>query len=203
MSLTSKKPRPLNRSSASRDAKLFVIATEGEITEPQYFKLFRSTRIQIKILKTEKGHSAPKKVLERLSAYKEDYQLDKNDRLFLVIDTDRWPAKTLAQVAKSCHEQNIILAASNPCFEIWIALHFFEAANVEKTSKDIQQQLQNHLGGYNKIIKPHWFSIKNITEAYEKAKILDAGSKDRWPQSSGTRVYRIIEELKESLNITT
>ena len=65
---TSRKKRPLDRSSnPMRDARLIIIATEGRKTEEQYFRLFRSRRVQIIVLPTGKDNrSSPLDVLERL-----------------------------------------------------------------------------------------------------------------------------------------
>ena len=50
--------------------KLFVIAAEGSITEPQYFAIFNNenTTIQIKCLK-DKNKTSPTQVLKRMEKY--------------------------------------------------------------------------------------------------------------------------------------
>jgi len=50
MAITSRKSRPLDRSVEHlRDTRLVIIAAEGRITERQYFAMFRSTRVQVKV----------------------------------------------------------------------------------------------------------------------------------------------------------
>ena len=67
MSLRRKKPRPLEREEKPfRDARLFVIATEDTHAPKQYFRLFRSQRIKVRVLPTEGGLCAPEHVIERL-----------------------------------------------------------------------------------------------------------------------------------------
>lgn len=200
MGITSRKPRPLDRSQATRDATLFVIATEGEVTEPEYFKTFRSSRIQVKVLNTENGASAPDKVLERMQEFKKQFDLKEDDQLFLVIDTDRWPPQALSAVAKSCVEQRFTLSVSNPCFEVWLALHFFECHEIKASSKDLNEQLKSHLGGYNKSINPAWITRERVIAACKNAKIMDTKPTDRWPQTTGSRVYLIMDELIKTLN---
>lgn len=193
MGLTSRKRRPLDRSEANRDATLIIIATEGEITEPEYFKRFHSTRIQIKILNTENGVSAPEKVLERLLEFKQQFELKEEDKLFLVIDTDRWPEKALSSVAKNCLEQGFTLAVSNPCFEAWLALHFLEPHEVKSASKELIEQLKVLLGGYNKSIKNELINEDQVNAASTRAKKIDTNLTDRWPQSLGSRVYLVVD----------
>lgn len=102
MSLTSRRRRTLDRMIRSvRDTRLVVIATEGAITEKQYFSMFSrlSPRVHIRILETPGGASAPRSVLDRLRAYREEYELGADDVLCLVIDRDRWPDESLSDVA--------------------------------------------------------------------------------------------------------
>jgi hypothetical protein len=82
-----------------RDAHLIVIATEGGHTEEQYFDIFESKKVQIKVLPTEDGYSAPKHVLQRLANYKKEYQIGKDDQLWLMIDRDRWNESQLSEEA--------------------------------------------------------------------------------------------------------
>ena len=74
MSLTTRRKRPLDRRTRPephRDARLFVIATEGEKTEKQYFSLFRNRRCQVKIITSKEGRSAPKYIFEQLKKIQE------------------------------------------------------------------------------------------------------------------------------------
>ena len=78
MQLTSRRPRPLDRRIPHlRDTRLVIIATEGECTEKQYFSIFerKSTRVQVRVLETTQGMSAPKHVLDRLRRYRREYEL--------------------------------------------------------------------------------------------------------------------------------
>ena len=134
MNLSFRKPRPLDRTIPHlRDTRLIVIATEGECTERQYFELFReqSTRVQILVLETRDGHSAPKHLFERLLRFKRDHNLIKGDQLWLVLDKDRWQ------------------------FAPYVGI------------------------------------------ATERARSLDLSPTDRWPNTLGTHVYRVIEAIKE------
>jgi hypothetical protein len=72
----------LDRQQDRRDARLFVIATEGKETEKQYFNMFNSSRIKVEVLPTgEDGKSAPQYVLDRLDGFREQYDLDADDMI--------------------------------------------------------------------------------------------------------------------------
>ena len=90
-SLTHRKKRPIDRNSKClRDTQLLIIATEGRSTEKQYFTRFQNTRVQIKILSTGKDNkSAPEYVLQKLKDFRQQYQLESNDELWLMIDVER------------------------------------------------------------------------------------------------------------------
>ena len=91
----------LDRQHDRRDAKLFIVATEGKETEKQYFGMFHSTRIKIEVLATgDDGKSAPQYVLERLNTFKDNYDLNEEDMLWLVLDVDRWGENNLSLVCR-------------------------------------------------------------------------------------------------------
>ena len=65
MGLTSRQKRPFDRKIPSlRDARLIIIAAEGQETEKQYFKseLFQSSKVHVIVLPPKDGRSAPKHV---------------------------------------------------------------------------------------------------------------------------------------------
>ena len=115
----------LPRPAYVRDAGLFVVATEGEKTEAQYFSLFHSERVRVEVLPTgPDGLSAPKYVLERLVKYEERYALEEDDELWLVVDVDRQRDQFLDEVTRDAQHSGYHVAVSHPCFELWLLLHF-------------------------------------------------------------------------------
>lgn len=125
MVTVSRQPRPLVRSEGTlRDARLIVIATEGSVTEKIYFDAYHSSKVQVKVVPSASGKSSPKHVLANLDAFKAAFELEDDDELWLVIDRDRWTPQALSSVAKRCVANGYSLGLSNPCFELWLALHF-------------------------------------------------------------------------------
>lgn len=204
MSLTSRKLRPLNRKIQHlRDTRLVIIATEGELTEKQYFSLFerKSSRLQVKVLETTDGASAPKHVLQRLQQFKKDFNLLSGDALWLVVDKDRWPNEQLSDVARRSQQMKFGLAVSNPCFELWLYLHQSSppAKMSKMSSRDLGKALSKLLGSYDKAnIIPERFE-PHVDKAIENAKALDVRPGERWPNQLGTRVYRVIEAIRERM----
>lgn len=195
---TSRKRRPLDRSSHPiRDSRLVIVATEGEATEPQYFRAFerKDSRLQVKVLETEDGKSAPKHVLRRLQEYKRKFELGKGDLLFLVIDTDRWPSEQLAEVASEARRQKFVLTVSCPCFDVWLYLHHDDLPDAMQTmsSQQIKTALRDLLGEYNPAKLKMEIFMPRVADAIRRAKGLDVEPSQRWPNQPGSRVYLIME----------
>lgn len=186
----------LPRSQYVRDARLFVVATEGARTEKQYFELFQSTRVKVEVVSTgEDNKSAPQHVLSRLAQFQEEYDLGPEDELWLVFDKDRWFVEDVAQVAV---ESGYRLAVSNPCFELWLLLHFEQHDPADATCKHIEKRLKVCLPGYHKAKLKHALYTRDaVVRAVEAAKKLDKAEGVRWPAFPGTHVYKLVEKLLE------
>ena len=124
-----RKKRPIQRSEdRTRDASLVVIASEDRFAVKQYFEMFHSTRIQFHVLETDHGQSSPEHVMARLEQYLNEYSVGDGDQFWLVCDTDHWIESNhihnLVEVVKRCKQKDISVALSNPCFDLWLLLHF-------------------------------------------------------------------------------
>lgn len=203
MGLTSRKKRPLNRTElAKRDCRLIIIATEGKETEKQYFNCLLensatlNTRIQIKILPTgENNQSSPEAVFNRLKSYQDEYALNEQDELWLMIDVDRWGDKKLADIAQKSKQSCFDLAISNPCFEIWLLCHFEMPNDNLSDCNSVEKRLRIVLNRYQKSnLDCTLFTFENITKAIQTAKSLDLKPAARWTPTIGTRVYRLVEK---------
>jgi hypothetical protein len=204
--MSGKKPRPLAREEmAYRDDRLFVIATEDTHAPKQYFSdstIFRNPRIHVRVLPTEEGCSSPKHVMDRLDQYAREYALDADDVLWLMLDTDHWlepnHCANFHRVCEDADKKGFRLAHSNPCFEVWLLLHFTDLAATEQFTKgqEVVDRLKAAMGTYNKRnLDVTKFSHENIRLAANRAEELDGAPSDPWPQKTGTHVYRIMKEL--------
>ncbi len=101
-----RKAKKLIRKKPYRKLKpLYVIATEGAVTEGIYFKnIFRNKNILMKVLPTKSGNSSPDKVLQRLNKHRREYTISANE-MWLVIDRDRWEPNTINSVLSECHKK--------------------------------------------------------------------------------------------------
>ena len=137
------------RREAFRDARLIVIASEGKDTERIYFKAlakeYTNPRVHVHILERsvdEQNNSSPEHVLKQLNDYKNLYDLEADDELWLVVDKDQWKDKMLSRVATECAlEVSMHMALSNPCFELWLLLHLEDIVSL--TSEEQKLWMEN------------------------------------------------------------
>lgn len=197
MGLTSRKPRPLNRTIAHlRDTRLVIIAAEGRKTEKQYFRLFRDHRVQVIVIPSDDNRSAPEYILERLNQFARTYQIGQDDELWLMIDTDRWGDRKLAEICREAVKKDYWLAISNPCFEVWLYLHLGDIDETITTCQGFKRLLRDTLGAYNSSRLDLSKFENKIALAIERAKQLSPDEDRRWPQSVGTHVYKVVEKIQ-------
>lgn len=206
------------RREAFRDARLIVIASEGKDTERIYFNAlaeeYMNPRVHVHILErsdNEINNSSPEHVLKQLNDYKDQYELESDDELWLVVDRDRWTEAMLSQVATECAQDNYMhMALSNPCIELWLLLHLVNVTLLppeelqlwmenRRRSKNadpyLKVRLRQEMGSYHESDYDAKMLIEHVEIAIERAKLLDKIPADRWPQTLGTRVYLLAESV--------
>ena len=161
--------------------KAFLIACEGECTEPNYINsLVRQEKLNkniaegtlVKIARHQ--HSDPLGVFKDLMAVpnKDDF-----DECWIVIDRDEielagkgvggHSKDNFDNAIKECNKNKVKIACSNPCFELWIVLHF-EYRDATCSRDDIQSkalQLFNSLRPHNKKLKKI-DDLKSVQDIY-------------------------------------
>jgi hypothetical protein len=125
---------PLKRKVAIRaPRRTFLIFCEGERTEPEYLnalKLLPSVRdvaaVDLRV-QTRNGGSVPRSLVSlavsaRNRAIDEEAEIDE---FWCVFDVE-WPRNhpSLNEAMKEAEQNGIRIAVSNPCFELWLILHF-------------------------------------------------------------------------------
>jgi hypothetical protein len=189
-----------------RDYSLFAIATEGTVTEPDYFRPFNGIdRIKVDIIEPveeegleKKEGSSPSRVLEKVEAYIKENQLcaEDGDSLWCVIDVDRWPQEQIEELHAFCaQKENWHLVISNPCIEIWLLFHkFADLTNLRITnSKEAKQVL-------DKKAKYYYFKfLPLMPEAIKNAKDADSNPDGYMPNLLETKVYQLGQALYDRI----
>ena len=199
--------------------KAFLIACEGECTEPNYIKnlvaveklnknIAEGTVVKI----ATHQHSDPCGVLaDLLSTHnREDF-----DECWIVIDRDAVEFKgngfgghtkeNFNKAIENALQNNVKIAFSNPCFELWIILHF-EYRDTESSRDDIQDKALEKINS----LLPQGKKLKNVDKlknferlysllkektpsAIKFAKKLSENEVQR--KNPSTSVYRLVNAL--------
>lgn len=210
--------KPFNRPEGKLDANLIVIAAEGEVTERIYFealaKEYDKSSLHIEIIREESGEHKPdpQSVFKKLESFSEQYELEPDDELWMVIDRDyqSWEPKMIKEIAQLCHQKKgFYLALSNPCFELWLILHIKDISKLPQKEKDrlfsnqkvnksktyTQKFISDEIGGFNPQKYDPRIFLSNIEVAIEQGKALDISPYKRWPDFLGTRVHRLVSKI--------
>ena len=87
-------------------------------------------------------------MIARLDRFKEEVATEEDDQFWLCIDKDHWADSghidNLVQVLQHCRQKEYHVAISNPCFELWLLLHF---EGVESTAQLTCRQIEQRLSG--------------------------------------------------------
>ncbi|MEL6632434.1 MAG: RloB family protein [Bacteroidota bacterium] len=208
--------KEFRRRTGLRDSSLVVIATEGEKTEGKYFKgliaeeRFHTNRFHLEILPSKDGKSAPKYVIEALDDFKREYRIREDDQLWIIIDRDfrSWSVKQLANAKQLCKQKGFYFGISNPCFEIWIILHFADISSLSDLEKEeirnnakqgsrtkCDQMILEELGHYNKSNPGFGSLFPKLDDAIRNAKILTNNNTVDLFNHIGTNIFVLVEGL--------
>lgn len=173
--------RPIGRRGPRRAPKYrILVVCEGRVTEPQYIKAFqhdvRNTRVHVEVAEKTGVPLTAVHIASRLkkeAADRADREGDDNlrfDIAWAVFDVDAHP--NLLQALTLATEQDVQVALSNPCFELWALLHFEDQrSHIERDA--VASALRRHLPGYEKAL-PYSKLKSQYKEAVQRALSLAA-----------------------------
>src|SRR4030042_2474948 len=119
---TQKKNELKRKRKSLEPRKYFLIVSEGEKTEPNYFEAYKKILpkhlIEIKILGTGEN------TLKLLDTALKKAAQKSYDEVWIVFDKDSFPDDNFDNTIFSAPSKKIKCAYSNEAFEIWYLLHF-------------------------------------------------------------------------------
>ncbi|WP_242606587.1 RloB family protein [Protofrankia symbiont of Coriaria ruscifolia] len=170
--------------------------TEGERTEPDYFKglarAVRATGVRVVKAKIVGSGSDPETVVRQALSHRE--REEELDACWCVVDVDSHA--TLDKAIALAFSEKIALAISNPCFEVWLIWHYADlSAHVR--GDQLRQILRGY--GFRDKTLPKNFPFGNYREACRRAERTAAdlapGARGPNPSSSvGALVIYLVEE---------
>jgi len=165
-----------------------LIVSEGKVTEPGYFnEMQRIERRQV-ALNFESGMT-PKTAVETAARLKREY-----NEVWCVFDIDSHPL--VPDARQQARDNNIELAISNPCFELWAVLHYQDQhAHIERPK--LRELCRRHMPGYKKRL-PFVELFPHIEEAIRRAEDLEQMHKGRGTagENPSTGVHRLVRSIR-------
>ena len=160
---------------------VILIKYEGKKSAEQvYFNNFRRRNLRIKYAT---GNSTDiQGMLEDLINYmkKEDISADKQDKIYLVLDTDLedYKIKDLLEIEPICKEKGIEIITSAPTFEIWYLMHFRSSNLVFQSSEAVKKSLKDYIKDYKETKNIYPSISDNTVKAIKTAKEYELRGKE-------------------------
>lgn len=162
----------------------------GEVTEPEYFNgLKQNVRNPSVTVKVQVGKSADPASL--VAEARRRLERDDFDEIWCVADVDRFEIGTAVRNVRSL--DSLQLALSNPCFELWLLLHFEDWRRSEPECGNLVDRLRQHVADYDKHVDFTRYSA-GVDSALDRARRL-INSDDPVPNPS-TDVWRLVDAIR-------
>lgn len=176
-----------------RSRPLVLVVCGAECTEWQYFTglraSLRSRAVDFVVMRHAK---APLQVVEYALKSAERNARD-FDEIWCIIDVDDFDLPPAVALAR---RSQVELAISNPCFELWLILHFEDCHCWLETST-AQKRIMRHLPAYDKARLNFADFEDGVTGAVSRAKALDT-SGGQFELNPSTSVWRLVERMSET-----
>lgn len=123
------------RTGTRRPKRTFLVLCEGTVTEPEYItalrqlqEVHRVARVDIQVDKARSGNVPLPLVDAAIEARQQKRERgDEIDEVWCLFDVEApQPHPNLSQALAKANKNGIHTAVSNPCFELWLLLHFDE-----------------------------------------------------------------------------
>ncbi len=202
------RPRPPGRSKEPCRARkpLLLIVCEGENTEPEYLEgLARSCRVALVEIKIHRKHGVPLSLVQFAKAERDRaakaarMEGDPNlryDSVWCVPDVDKHPNLPEAKLMAAANGIEIVV--SNPCFELWLLLHFQDSPGA-KPHRDLLKPLKKHLPKYDKHVDFADFQAGYPQAVKRARRLVETANREHDPgRNPTTDVYRLTEAIAGS-----
>ncbi|MFD4304040.1 RloB family protein [Streptomyces albidoflavus] len=199
-------PKPSGRKGPARETNLrrpsphrtpverLLVVCGARVTEKQYFDGLRKAEenkaVSVKLVARPKSPSQVVKfAADRLATARDEY-----DQVWCVLDVDQFTDLPDALAEAERHE-DLHIALSHPCFEVWLLLHLADHTSPAASYKALLPALRRHVPAYDKTsldferqYGPTW------REAVRRAKKLCPPGKEPEVNPS-TGVWRLAEAI--------
>ncbi|MEW1723673.1 RloB family protein [Streptomyces sp. NPDC093109] len=202
-----KRGRPLKRAKGVRqEQRRFLIYCEGECTEDQYFRGLKAELRALPVYVQLGGeHGEPKSLVRAAIEHKNRAARSPHDRwmdydeVWCVIDVEApRPHPGLSSALALAERHGIEVALTNPCFELWLLLHFTDVYGYH-TSESAQRALEKQGAcGYSTTHKH--VKYEELRDGYGRARdcaqVLRNRASDGYAENPWTDMDRLVDRLR-------
>ncbi len=195
--------RPARGPATRSPRRRLLVVCEGAKTEPDYVRGFvRQCRAAVVEIRIPDERGDPRRLVEIAKKHKtwadrearsERDPLLAYDEVWCVFDRDQHERFTDA--CTMARDNGFLLAVSNPCFELWLLLHFRDSPGLQDRHA-VQRMVASYIPGYVKSLD---FSTvaKGVGDAKRRAERLDADAEamDEPGRNPTTWVYRLTDSI--------
>ena len=190
--------REYRRREPSRHPKpLTLVVTEGESTEPGYFRTFKRTcDTELAALKIIPLGQDPRAVVEKAMQERTDRSVGTADSFWAVFDRDKHPR--FDEAVNLAEGNDIRLAISDPCFELWCVLHY-QQHDAPCTCDECAHVLRELSPEYRRPGKPfddEETIRRNYHDAVQRAKELEGWRAKDGGRNPRTTVHHLTEHMR-------
>ncbi len=189
------------------DCQYFLIVSEGEKTEPNYFKALAKQLSKELISLTIVGEGKNTISVIDAAIHLRDKREEESDfpfdEVWAVFDKDDFPDQNFNAAVEKGEQEDIKTAYSNEAFELWYVLHF-QYLDVAISRKQYIDILKQKLGDYEKNAPQIYNKLQehedsSELEAIQYAEKLYKTLNQNTPAKNKpvTKVYQLVSRLNE------
>ncbi|MGE0200206.1 MAG: RloB family protein [Candidatus Melainabacteria bacterium] len=177
--------------------ELISIYCEGD-REKQYFLNYRVLLPQKNFVLNVYDPSANDPL--SLVRFAERHQQNvKADYVWCVFDHDNISDELILKAVTIAQQNNINIAFSNVCFEIWMLIHFSDTTRCFHNKIEIEKELKKHIQNYQS--NSHYFDLlrDKLPKAIQHAnELLDSVGQDHYNHKGNpsTSVVKLVSDLE-------
>ncbi|MCI4443627.1 MAG: RloB domain-containing protein [Lentimicrobium sp.] len=203
------------RKEKTREVRVyFLIVCEGEKTEPNYFKSFKTNVKSFVFTIDTLGEGSNTKDLVKRTIKARDKSSQEYDSVWAVFDRDSFSPNNFNGAIELAENNDIKVGWSNEAFELWYLLHF-QYRNTSMSRADyksaIEDEINAKIAAQSKSKNPKKFEYKKNSEemysilekygnqkqaiTYAKKLILNHNCNNFAIHNPCTKVHLLVEEL--------
>ncbi len=182
--------------------QIILVATEGDNkTEKTYLQEINRIIQDVSIVFADGNSTDPINMVEDTvrTADKRGFDTEYGDKAFIVFDADFNKESQIVEARKLANDNGFQLVISNPCFEVWLLLHFRYSSKGYQSNDEVINEIKNRWPEYRKNIGSFQGILDRTEMAVDNAKKLEAfhdsvnPKTDAEKRNPSTDVYKLID----------